>query len=300
MSSGRLDIQTQVELKLLTWMKVGGPADFFAEVETEGELIEAFSFAREQRIPIVYLGQGSNMIIPDEGIRGLVVRLMNDNTVFPEPADGTTVLVTAECGKILSRLIVDCKKRVISGLNNFIGIPGTVGAAVRGNIGIPIQEFGELVETVKVFDGENFRELPASECDFRYRGSRIKDEYWLVWSVRLRVPKESPTNSDELLLSRVAKQPKGSSCGSFFKNPDPKNGLVAGRLIDECGLKGLRLGGAFISEKHANFLMNDGSATATDVLSLARKVRQEVLDKKGILLQNEVLVYDQVGHLVDL
>lgn len=293
-------LQQHYSLKNLTWMKVGGEADHYAEVRSKAELQEVFQFSREKKLPILYLGQGSNMIIPDEGIRGVVIRLMNDEVTIDMSFSDEHSLVTVEGGKILSRLIRECRQQKLNGLDNFVGIPGTVGAAVRGNIGIPEEEFGELVKSVELFDGKNFFSLGPEECDFVYRGSKIKDKYWLVWSVELLVRKGDPPHKDEWLLERVAKQPKGNSCGSFFKNPDPEKGIYAGKVIDECGLKGKRIGGALISEKHANFLMNDGSGTAADVIQLAREVKQEVLDQKGVLLENEVLLYDQFGQPVEL
>lgn len=295
-----MEIVENKPLQSLTWMKVGGAADYYAEVRTRDELREAFDFAQMRELPVIYLGQGSNMIVPDEGFRGLVIRLMNDAVEYDLNFSKENALIKAEGGKILSKLIYEARKQGMNGLDNFVGIPGVVGAAVRGNIGIPTQEFGELVKSVEVFDGKEFRMLKPEDCHFVYRGSEIKDHYWLVWAVELLVSKGEPPKKDELLLQRIAKQPKGHSCGSFFKNPDPKNGLFAGKLIEECGLKGQKIGGALISEMHGNFLMNDGSGTAQEVLELARQVKQEVFAKKGILLENEVLVYDQYGRLVSL
>lgn len=289
-------IQQDIPLRELTWMKVGGTSDFYAEVKTREELFEAFQFTREQKLPIVYLGQGSNLIVPDQGIRGLVLRLMNDAVRYDLGDEhASAALVTVEGGKILSRLIHESRKKGLNGLDNFVGIPGVVGAAVRGNIGIPASEFGELVKRVEIFDGKEFRWLSHDECIFRYRGSHIKDKYWLVWQVELIVNKGKPPQQDDVLLSRIAKQPKGHSCGSFFKNPEPGH-VFSGKLIEECGLKGKRVGGAVISEKHGNFLMNDGSATAKDIVELARQVKAEVLARKGIVLENEVLIYDEKGR----
>jgi UDP-N-acetylmuramate dehydrogenase len=295
-----LELQQNIPLKKLTWMKVGGDADFYVEVRTKDELLEAFRFADEKKLPVIYLGQGSNMIVPDEGLRGVVVRLMNDQVEYDFDYSNDTALVKAEGGKILSKFIFEARKKGLNGLDNFVGIPGVVGAAVRGNIGIPTQEFGELVKSVEIFDGKEFRTLLPEDCHFIYRGSSIKDQYWLVWSVELLVVKGEPPKKDELLLQRIAKQPKGNSCGSFFKNPDPKNGLYAGKLIEECGLKGKKKGGALISEMHGNFLMNDGTGTAQEVVELAREVKNEVFAKKGILLENEVLIYDPQGKLIEL
>jgi UDP-N-acetylmuramate dehydrogenase len=295
-----VEIQTQIDLAPLSWMKVGGPADYYAEVKTAEELKEAFAFANEKDLPLLYIGQGSNMVIPDEGIRGLVIRLMNDAVSIDQEYSKDHALVETEAGKILSRLIRDCRQSSLNGLDNFVGIPGTVGAAVRGNIGIPEEEFGDIIKEVTIFDGKEFKTLPAEECDFRYRGSLVKDEYWLVWSVQLLVRKGDPPHKDEWLLQRVAKQPKGHSCGSFFKNPDPNKELYAGKLVDECGLKGKKIGGAFVSEKHGNFLMNDGTGTAAEILQLAREVRKKVKEEKGIVMDNEVLLYDEQARLIEL
>lgn len=295
-----MTLQHDIGLKPLTWMKVGGPADFYVEVSTEAELLEAFAFAQEKGLPVLYLGQGSNMILPDEGIRGLVIRLMNTEYEVDMSFSDDHALVRVDGGMVLAKLIRECRKQQLNGLDNFVGIPGVLGAAIRGNIGIPEEEIGELVHAVRIFDGKVFRTLSPEDCAFIYRGSRIKDEYWLVWSVELKVRKGDPPHKDEWLLQRVAKQPKGHSCGSFFKNPDPEKGLYAGKLIDEAGLKGKKIGGALISELHGNFLMNDGTGTASEILELARHTKQEILDKKGIMLENEVLLYDQDCQLIQL
>jgi UDP-N-acetylenolpyruvoylglucosamine reductase len=295
-----MEIQNNIALKPLTWMKVGGPADYYAEVRTKDELQEAYAFAQEKNLPILYIGQGSNMILPDEGIRGLVIRLMNKDFEIYMNHSEDNALLSVEAGMILAKLIRECRKQRLNGLDNFVGIPGVMGAALSGNIGIPEEEIGELVTEVEIFDGKEFRVMTPEECEFRYRDSKIKDEYWLVWSMKLLIRKGDPPHKDDWLLERVAKQPKGHSCGSFFKNPDPENALYAGKLIDEAGLKGKYIGGALISELHGNFLMNDGTGTATEILELARQVKQEILDKKGVLLENEVLVYDQFCQLVQI
>ncbi len=295
-----MEIQQQIELKAKTWMKVGGLADHYVEVKTRDDLQEAFAFAQAQQLPIIYLGQGSNMIVPDAGFRGLVIRLMNDSLRVDHDFSEDQALVEVEGGKILSRLIVDCRRQALNGLDNFVGIPGVVGAAIRGNIGIPEEEIGDLVQEVVIFDGKDFRSLKTEECAFSYRDSKIKEQYWLVWSVKLLVRKGDPPHKDEWLLERVSKQPKGHSCGSFFKNPDPDQEIYAGKLIDEEGLKGMRKGGAFISEKHGNFLMNDGTGTASEILELARAVQQRILESRSIKLENEVLIYDEHGKLISL
>lgn len=287
-------------LKNLTWMKVGGNADFYTEVHTKKELVQAFEFAHKKSIPILFLGQGSNMIVPDEGIRGLVIRLMNDGVKYQTDYSPEVALLESEAGKILSKLIFESRKMGLNGLDDFVGIPGVVGAAVRGNIGIPNSEIGDLVESVEIFDGETFRILNREECRFAYRGSLIKDNNWLVWSAKFLVKKGQSPKVDDLLLQRIAKQPKGNSCGSFFKNPDPKNGIYAGKLIEECGLKGIKNGGAFISAIHGNFLMNDGSGCAKEIIELARNVKKEVFAKKAVLLENEVSLYDEYGRLLVL
>ncbi len=292
-------IRQDVELKPHTWMKVGGKADYFAEVRTKEELLEAFAVAKEKKLPILYLGQGSNLIISDEGFRGVVIHLVNDQVKVDSEYSSTEALVSVEGGKILSRLIHELRKQGLNGLDNFVGIPGVVGSAVRGNIGIPQEEFGELVKNVEIFDGKSFRTFSQEACEFSYRGSKIKNEYWLLWKADVIVRKGAPPKKDKILLSRIAKQPKGHSCGSFFKNPVPKE-IYAGKVIEDSGLKGLRKGGAFISEKHANFLMNDGTATAHDIVEVARQVKREVLARKGIVLENEVLLYDQWGKEIKL
>ncbi|MDF2378640.1 MAG: UDP-N-acetylmuramate dehydrogenase [Candidatus Gracilibacteria bacterium] len=332
-----MNLEEHKPLKKLTWMKVGGPADYYAEIYTKADLLEAFGIAKKKKLPVLYLGQGSNMIMPDEGIRGMVLRLMNGRigwgddaedsedvgldriATIEEDGNGEKKLsgsplkgvgaqegtddferVYVEGGVILAKFIREARNRNLNGLDNFVGIPGTVGAAVRGNIGIPAEEFCEIIESVECFDGERFFTLTPEECEFRYRHSKIKDEYWLVWSAKLRLRKGEPPHKDEWLMERIAKQPKGHSCGSFFKNPDLDKELYAGKIIDEMGLKGMKIGGAFISEQHGNFLMNDGSGTAGEIAELAKMVKEKVFEERKIEMENEVLLYDERCELIEL
>lgn len=287
-------IQKHRSLSDFSTMQVGGEADYYAEINTREELEEAFAFAGKEDIPVVILGQGSNMIVPDEGIRGLVIRLMNDEAEF---GDGGKVTIGG--GMLLSRFIVACQRVGINTMDYWMGIPGTMGAAISGNVGIPDHEIGDLVQSVEIFDGKEFKSLKPKDCEFRYRGTKIRDNKWLVWSADLLLNRED-VEAREVLVDRISKQPRGPSCGSFFKNPNPSKGLFAGKLIDECGLKGTKIGGAFIPEKHANFLMNDGTATASDVLELARFIKKEVLDQKGVVLENEVSLCDERGNMIEL
>ena len=286
-------VRQDYKLSEVSWLKIGGPADYFAEIKTKEELIEAFKFAREHKLPIVYLGRGSNMIFSDKGLRGLVIKLNHDQVEFVGDS------VTVGGAVVFAKLIKNAQKHGFNGLDFWQGIPGTIGAAVAGNVGIPGHEMKDIVKSVEIFDGREFKNFTPEECRFRYRGSKMRDDKLLVWSVNLFLENNNTADSG-LPLARIARQPQGLSCGSFFKNPDPSEGLFAGKLMDEAGLKGTKAGGAFISDKHANFLMSDGTATAADILELARLAKKKVLEKSGVMLENEVLLYNEDGGLITL
>jgi UDP-N-acetylmuramate dehydrogenase len=295
------DIQRRIGVKTsrdeplarFTTLRVGGPADLFAVAHNAFELRALVKFARTRAIPYTILGRGSNLVIADAGIRGLVIQARAEGT----RVDGDRY--RAEAGVPMARAATETQKAGLTGLEYGLAIPGTVGGAVWANAGAHDTETAGVLEsaTVLLADGTE-HELGAGELGFRYRHSRFKDAAPLptggpaevVMSAVFRLvpadPDEIKRRLDEIRHWRQAHQPLGiPSAGSVFRNPE---GDSAGRLIDELGLKGTRVGGAVVSAKHANFIVNDLRGTAADVRRLAEHVRRQVRERQGIELQFEV------------
>ena len=280
-------------LARFTTMRVGGPADLFATAHNAFELRALVRFARARAIPFVILGRGSNLVIADAGIRGLVIQAR---------AEGSRVAgdrYHAEAGVPMARAATETQQAGLTGLEYGLAIPGTVGGAVWANAGAHGSDTAGALESALVLlaDGSE-QEMPAADLGFSYRHSRFKDpgvmeadgpaEIVIAAVFRLRAadPAEIRARLDEIRAWRREHQPLGiPSAGSVFRNPP---GDSAGRLIDDLGLKGFRIGGAVVSEKHANFIVNDRKGTAADVRALADHVRREVREHHGIELMFEV------------
>ena len=260
-----------------TTMKVGGPADFFVEPRTPGELAATFRAARECDVPVRILGSGANLLVRDEGVRGAVIRL----THFTR-REGLHV----QAGYNFSKLVKETAAEGLGGLECLAGIPAHVGGAVRMNAGGRHGETGNAVKYVDVMrtDGELVR-LPHREVGFRYRGTDLGGAVVIAAGFDLRPADGIWDRYNDVLAQKKNSQPLGThNAGCMFKNPP---GGQAGRIIDECGLKGLRVGNAHVSERHANFIENDGGATAGDILRLV-----ELIQKRApVPLELEVLVW---------
>jgi UDP-N-acetylmuramate dehydrogenase len=264
---------------------IGGPADVYAEVADREQLKRAAAWARERKLPLFPIGQGSNLLVGDGGIRGVVVRLRGD---FEKISfDGAAV--TAGAGAALPALAREAAKRGLSGAEAFVGIPGTVGGGLMTNAGTPEGDLGSLVESVDLFSPDGAEETwGRDELSFGYRRSNLSGR--LVLSARLRLKpgeaRDIMALVEKQLARRAERQPLGTfNCGSVFKNPP---GDHAARLIEACGLKGRRIGGARISPKHANFIENTDKAAARDVKALMALARQAVKEKFSVDLEPEV------------
>jgi UDP-N-acetylmuramate dehydrogenase len=273
-------------LAKMTTMRVGGPADLFAVAHNPFELRGLVRFARARAIPLTLLGRGSDLVISDAGVRGLVISVRAEAT----SVDGDRY--RAGAGVPMARAATEAQRAGLTGLEYGLAIPGTVGGAVWANAGAHGTETAAVLEsaTVLLADGTE-AVLPASELGFRYRHSRFKDspdEVILAATFRL-VPDDPAAIAgrlDEVRRWRRGHQPLGiPSAGSVFRNPP---GDSAGRLIDSLGWKGRQIGGATVSEKHANFIVNDRHGTASDVRRLAEAVRADVRDRLGIELAFEI------------
>ena len=276
-------------MKKHTSWRIGGPADIYAEPANRGELQQAVSFAHERSIPLTVIGAGTNILVPDEGIRGIVVKIgsgldrisVNENIIF------------AEAGAKLSRVASVARDAGLGGFEFSAGIPGAVGGAVVMNAGANGASVGAQVKEILLLNPEGvFFKKTKDEMNFSYRSSALQNEHAVVveavFSCCRRDKKAIKEEMDVYIKKRKETQPLHyPSAGSIFKNPP---GESAGRLIESAGLKGEKVGDAQISDLHANFIINLGAATARDVLTLINKVRASVLDRFGIDLKPEVKV----------
>ena len=269
---------------------VGGPAHWFITTREVTVLAELLRRCTASGITVTMVGAGSNALISDSGIQGLVVR-HNDRRV--RVADAHTVELGAGC--MMPRVALDCASRGLAGLEFGIGVPGTCGASVFGNAGAFGTEVADvLIDCTSLSPSGEPLTLLAAACDFKYRHSRFKDDLrgHAIVSARLRVDGDDPDRvrerTDSIQAERKASQPYGiRSLGSVFKNPPDDR---AGRLIEAAGLKGRRSGGAQISPKHANFIVNVDHATAADVLNLVRVAHDAVHEQFGVDLEREIIV----------
>ena len=279
---------TCVNLDKFTTLRVGGPADYFAEPKSEEALLTLIKTAKEAGVPVLLLGNGSNLLVRDGGFRGLAIRL---GKAFSRIERRENRLY-AQAGALLSVLARQAQEASLTGLEFAQGIPGSVGGGVYMNAGAYGGELAQTVESVRVLDGETIREIPGNEMNFSYRHSRAMEEGWIILGAQFRLAPGDPERIEAAMRDfasrRKEKQPlEYPSAGSFFKRPA---GHFAGALIEGAGLKGLSVGGAQVSEKHAGFLINRGGATASDFLALMRLVQERVMEKYGVMLEPEVRI----------
>ena len=272
-----------------TSFKIGGPADLLALPTTKEELAGLLQCVRREKEPLTIMGNGSNLLVRDKGIRGLVIKLGNGlkNMTW----DGT--ILTAEAGVSLAAVSQKAASLDLTGLEFAVGIPGSLGGAVFMNAGAYNGEMKNVVESILVLN-ENGKLLSynKSKLNFGYRHSSIQGTTDIVVEVKLTMLKGNPTaikaDMDDFTQRRITKQPIDlPSAGSMFKRP---KGYYAAALIDEAGLRGYRVGDAQVSEKHTGFVVNVGKATAQDVLQLIKDVQDKVFAHCGVRLEPEVRI----------
>ncbi|MFY9397798.1 MAG: UDP-N-acetylmuramate dehydrogenase [Desulfomonilia bacterium] len=273
-----------VKASELTTMRCGGTIDILYEPETQGEL-QALVTGLER---YVLIGAGSNLIFPDGLITTPVIRL---GAAFSsvEPAPGG---IRAGGAAPLARVLDFCRKNALAGLEFLSGIPGTVGGALCMNAGTAETGIMERLIEAEYVDCRGVHSAARESLPYRYRSGGFDDGAIIV-SALLMAHSDSAdkiTSAMRAYLDRRKNQPGGFSCGSVFKNPP---GQAAGRLIEQAGLKGFRIGGAAVSEVHANFIINEGNATSADIRSLVRAVKERVKDRFGIELEEEVKILDE-------
>ena len=277
-----------VNLDKFTTLRVGGQADYFAEPANETQVAFLLKQAKEAGLPVLLMGNGSNLLVRDGGFRGLAIRL---GTAFSRIERKGNSLY-AQAGALLSVLARQAQEAALTGLEFAQGIPGSVGGGVYMNAGAYGGELGQTVEFVRVLEGETVRDIPGGEMAFSYRHSRAMEERWIILGAQFGLKPGDPAQIEaamrDFAARRKEKQPlEYPSAGSFFKRP---SGHFAGALIEGAGLKGLAVGGAQVSEKHAGFLINTGGATAADFLRLMKQAQTRVMEKYGVRLEPEVRI----------
>lgn len=293
-------IMENAPMSRFTTLKIGGPADVLVQISSVEQLAAAFAAASDTQTPVAILGNGSNLLIRDGGVRGLVIQ-MGDNfseVSDPVPLPDGRVALTAQGGATLQKLCNAAADHALSGLEFASGIPGTVGGAAYMNAGAYGGEMKDVITHVTALlpDGRTVS-YTNEEMDFGYRKSRINQQTDPIAITSITValfPADEETvraTMREFSARRREKQPVTlPSCGSTFKRPE---GRFAGTMIDECGLKGLRVGGCSVSTMHAGFLVNDQNGTASDYLALIAGVQRAVYDKHGVLLEPEVRIWGE-------
>ncbi len=295
---------TREPLRHHTTFRIGGPADHFFAARTPDQLVIALRTAHELGLPVFLLGGGSNLLVSDDGFRGLVVKNAIELLEFDD------AVVHVGCGHDYLELIRRCRERGLAGLAYAAGIPGSVGGAIYGNAGCYGQDIGSRVIecTIATPDGATVETRPASWFEFGYRDSRLKRDPRVLLTALLRLePGDGDAiqrEIDEKLEIRRVKHPQWRvepTAGSYFKNLPPDwqmpgakhspgtHRVPAGQLLDECGCRGLRVGDAMVFAKHANIIVNAGHATAGDVLALAEEMKRRVRERFGVTLEEEVM-----------
>jgi len=274
---------------------IGGPADYFYRAQETEEIPQLIEFAKKHTLPYLVIGKGSNLLFDDKGFRGLIIKIETNEIRFNDN------LVTASAGTPIAPLIRETIEHGLSGLEKWMGLPGTVGGAVRGNAGCNGLETKDILKQASILDPETgqIQTKTPAELQYSYRHSNLKDSPKIVLEATFQLEKNglTPEQQKEIMSDirkfRLTKQPPGRSSGSFFKNPSTEK--PAGLLIDQAGIKGHKIGNAQISEKHGNFFLNLGGATSQDIKALAHYAQKAVKDKFNIELEEEIQIISETG-----
>lgn len=287
-AADKTHIKVGEEMRKHTSFKVGGPAAYFVTPSDEKELAAVLLVCREEDVSYFILGNGSNVLVGDEGFDGVVI---STDGLMGCDVDRETGIVQASAGLSLGRIAQEAYKASLTGFEFAAGIPGTLGGAVVMNAGAYGSEMKEVLRSVRVLTPEGeVKEIPAAELSLGYRNSCIITMQYVVIDAKIRLKEGDPVSiksrMDELAGRRKEKQPlEYPSAGSTFKRPE---GYFAGKLIEDAGLRGFTLGGAQVSEKHCGFVVNKGHATAAEIKALIEEVKARVKEKSGVELEMEV------------
>jgi UDP-N-acetylmuramate dehydrogenase len=282
-------VKTNYPLAKQTWYGLGGPADYFIRPKTTKQLKTVIERCRENGVRIRVLGFGSNLLVSDEGVRAAVIKLDAEQFTQIHFDDQE---VTAWAGAELSKLVLTCVEKGLSGIEALTGIPGSVGGAVKMNAGGNFGDFGAVVETVTLMDSTgNIFEKSKPELVFDYRQTNITAKFILNAKLKLNAaaPEQIMQTVKEIWIYKKNNQPLNTkNSGCIFKNP---RGVSAGALIDRAGLKGLQIGGAVVSDKHANFIIAQNGCTSRDVLRLIEAIKQRVKEQFDLDLELEIEIW---------
>jgi len=278
-----------VDLTKYNTYKVPATSKYFVDVFDEKSLVDLINYLKENNVDYYVVGNGSNIIFPQNEFSGVIIKLSELNKI---DIDDDEVEVGA--GVMLPKLVNETVNNCLQGLEWASGIPGTVGGAVMGNAGAYLSEIFDFVISIKVLENGEVKTLQKSDVEYSYRHTSLKDHKGIViLSCKLKLEKGNSDESFTLMKKRMERRIESQpleypNAGSVFRNPE---GDYAGRLIESCGLKGKTLGGAMVSEKHANFIVNYNNATCDDVRSLVKLVHDEVLKQTGVdlVLEQEII-----------
>ena len=277
-------------MKNHTTFRIGGLADAFVSISSEDELREVLSYCREASLRFYIIGNGSNLLFSDDGFRGVIIEIGNRFSDIRLVSEDT---IYAQSGVLLSKIAMVALNEELKGFEFASGIPGTLGGGVVMNAGAYGGELKDVIISVKVLDRDgNIREIDSKDMEFSYRSSIVEKEGFVVLGAYIKLSKgdkeEIKNFMNDLNGRRREKQPlEYPSAGSTFKRPE---GYFAGKLIEDCNLKGSSVGGACVSEKHAGFVINKDNAKASDVIGLIDNIRKTVRDTFGVELEPEVKI----------
>ena len=283
-----IELKKNISLSNFTTWKIGGPAEWMAQPKNNTEIKYLMHWINKKKIPCNIIGAGSNLLINDKGVKGLILCMRQLKGI---QMDKSTGIIEVLSGEMLPTLARKAATSGLQGLEWAVGIPGTIGGAIVMNAGAQGHSISNYLESITTLSltGE-YKIIKANDLNFRYRYSLLQSEQLIVVSARLKLePGHTETilqMTKENLNHRLRTQPyKDQTCGSVFRNPEP---LKAAKLIEEIGLKGFRVGGAEISKIHSNFIINANKACSYDVQELIKHIQKKVFDSYGILLETEV------------
>ena len=270
-----------------TSFKIGGPAECLIKVDNQEDLIKILKLSKEENIPLTIIGNGSNILVSDKGINGIVLKIEINTLEF----NSNSVELKVGSGVKLAFVAQKCLKQELAGFEFASGIPGTIGGAIRMNAGAHGREMKDVVKTVTYMDRDGkINTIKNEEAEFEYRKSLFTHKDYIILEIEMQLEKgnaeEIKLKMDEYAKFRKEKQPiEYPSAGSTFKRGTD---FITAKLIDECGLKGYQIGGAQISEKHAGFIINKENATAKDVIELMEYTKEQIYNKFGKTIEPEI------------
>lgn len=280
-------IYTNEPMNKHTSFKIGGPAEYLIKIQTAEELKAILKLSKEQEMPLTIIGNGSNILVSDEGIKGIVLKI----EIPTFELDNKTAKLKVGSGVKLAFIAQKCLKQEIAGFEFASGIPGTIGGAIRMNAGAHGKEMKDVVTTITYMDRDGkIHKIQNEEANFEYRNSLFAHKDYIILEIEMQLEKgngqEIQAKMTEYATYRKEKQPiEYPSAGSTFKRGID---FITAKLIDECGLKGYQIGGAQISEKHAGFIINKENATAEDVIKLMKYTKEQVYNKFGKIIEPEI------------